>query len=560
MSKIKVKQINSDGQPIGAVLTTNGNGATSWALPLLGEPDDGLLTDPRFPGAKPPAVGLTPTTRVATAIDSINEVLGLLLPNAPAPLSSSTLALATATTTARVASGFTTNGLTPAPAAGTSVTRTTASTINTTTVNDVGDGASGELTLWSNGSQVDSFTFNDTLTDNKSTGLLRVSDNKWGGPVQGGGAAPDGFFQTFDANGTGVTTALGLNQVQLRHSISGNTNTVAFVRDDLVANPVVSAVTVAEGTKVGIRTSGVEHYNASSTISVSANATNLAGQTYATGTILSLTGPGTAVNFDHGQGGLPNPLNVNTLSFNMTNQTFTVTGNQQGVAGKVTVTATNPNGSGNATHASNLLLLSGTGGIREPNITGPATTSRIYLTSGTGDTPSSLAFNAWDSTQDLSAAGFQHEAAIVGGVMRCDQTNYSTGYLPAGNPNYSTKDAAQYVTYRFTLAARSSINVAITGTYTGMWVALPGISTDPAQSPNALGGAWWDARTLYNGSGIPGRSGQNAGAASGAIASGSSGTTTITFGTASSSSSTANAIIVRLRLNAGQSISAISIT
>lgn len=560
MSKIKVKQINSDGQPTGAVLTTNGSGTTAWSLPVLGEPDDGLWTDPRFPGGKPPAIGLTPTTRVATAIDSINEVLGLLLPNAPSPLSSATLSLSTATTTARVASGFTTNGLLPAPTAGTSFTRTTASTIITSTVNDVGDGAAGELTLWSNGSQIDSFTFTDSTGQTKTTGTLRVSDNRWGGTVQGGGAAPDGFFQTFDANGNGVTTSVGLQQVQLRHSISGNTNTVSFIRDDLLATPVVSGVSLTEGTKVGIRTSGIEHYAGTSTLSVSANATNLAGQMYATGTILALSGPGATVNFNHGQGGLPNPLNVNTLSFNMTNQTFTVSGNQQTTTGKITVTATNPNGSGNATHTSNLLLLSETGGLREPTITGPATTNRIYLTSGTGDTPSSLAFNSWNPNQDLSAAGFQHEAAIVGGVMRCDQTNYSTGYLPAGNPNYSTKDAAQYVTYRFTLAARSSINVVITGTYAGMWVALPGISTDPAQSPNALGNAWWDARTLYNGSGIPGRTGQTAGAASGAIASGTSGTTAITFGEASSSNSTANAIIVRLRLDAGQSISAISIT
>jgi hypothetical protein len=566
MSKIKIKQIDSNGQEAGSVMTTDGNGNNTWSLPsaassVLGDAEDGAYTDSRYTGGKVPAVGLTPTTKVSSAIDSINEVLGLLLPNAPSALSTATLDLSTSTNALAV-SGFTANSLTGITA-GNSVKRVTASTVNSNTIQDVGDGMDGIVSLWTQGSQAsgENLTFTSATTDAKATGVLRVSDNKWGGTANGGGAAPEGFFQTFDAQIVGASATVGQNSLQLRHTLSGNTNVLNFIRDDLTATPVVSSVTAVENTKTGVKSSGIEHYASGSTLNVSANATNIAGQTYVSGTILGMTGPGSAVNFAAGQGGLSNPIALNTLNFSLTNQVFTVGGNNQSTTAKVTVTATNPNGSGNAQSTGNLLVLSGSGGIADGTITGPATTSRVYLTSGTGDTPSSLAYSAWASTQDLSAAGYLHEAAIVGGVLRCDKTNYSTGYLPAGNADYSVKDNAQYVTYRFTLAAKSSISVAITGTYTGLWVALPGVSDNTGISPNAIGGTWWDAKQLYSGGGVPGRTGDTlAGCANGTVASGTTGTSVITFGTQSSSNSTANAVFVRVKLAAGQSITAISIS
>lgn len=563
MSKIKIKQIDSANAPEGAVLTVDAEGKNVWALPtasssLLGIPDDGSLTDSRYQGGKPPAVGLTATTKVVTAIDSINEVLGLLLPNPPAALSQKTLSLSTSST-ALAAQGYTTNGLANAPAAGASVSRVTSATVSTNTIDDAGDGMDGVLTAVHNGVDQDYFTLTSSVGQTKNSGILRVTDNKWSGTASGGGAAPEGFFQSFDANITGQAVVVGLNTLQLKHSISGDTNVVTFVRDDLTSNPVVSGVSVAENTKAGVKSSGIEHYGPGSTLNVDANIINLAGETYKSGTIVSMTGPGSTVNFTAGQAGLPSILPTDMAPFDMADQVFTIGGNNKTISGKVTVQGSNPNGNGSASHSENLLVLSGSGGLNDSEIYGGVTASRVFLSNGLGDTPSDLSYSGWASIWDLSVAGYRHEAAIVGGVLRCDRTNYSVGYLPAGNPDYSVKDADQYVTYRLAVPAKSSINVSITGSYSGLWVALPGISDDAAQSPNAEGGAWWDATELYNGAGVPGRAGQTAGCADGAVASGSSGTVKITFGTASSTNSTGNAIFIRIKLTAGQSITALSV-
>lgn len=554
MAKIKVKQITG-GSAEGQVLVTDASGNNVWAQPTLGAPTDGDFTTPRYTGGKAPAVGLAGGVKVVDAIDSLNEVLGLLLPNPPADLSGATLALGSASTTALLVNGATNNSTNTAPTAGTSVTRVTTATINSTVIDDRGSGTAGTITLRKNGALVggETLSFSDNEGDTKTSGALRITDNKW--------TSPPGFFQTFDTQIVGATVSTGINDFAVEHSVSGNTSLLTVVADDLVANPAVSNVTAVEATKSGVFSSGVEHYGSGSTFTVGAEATNLAGQTYKSGTILSLTGPGSAVNFAAGQAGLPSVLNANTLAFTMSGQTFQVGGNNKSRNARITVTASNVNGNGNAQSGTDLLVLSGTGGISDGSITGPATTSRIYLTdaSKNTDTPSALTNSAWVSTQSLASVGYTHEAAIVGGVLRQDQTNYSVGYLPAGNPDYSSKDTAQYVTYKLSIAARSSLSIAITGSYAGLWIALPGISTT-AQSPNAINGVWWNAFALYNGSGIPGRSGDTlAGCASGAAATGSNGTVNVTFGTASSTNSTGNEIYIRIKLNAGQSITALSI-
>lgn len=563
MSKIKIKQINSDGAEVGAVLTADGSGGNTWSQPILGTPDDGSFSDARYEGGKVPAVGLTPTTKVATAIDSINEVLGLLLPDAPTAIGGQALTLATANSSALAASGYTTNSIGGAPAAGATVTRVTATTINTNTIANVGDGAAGTLAAFAQGVALsgETLVFTDSIGQTKASGVLRVSNNTWGG-TSGGSAAPNGFFQKFDTNLTGATAAQGFNTFQIQHTISGNTTSLALVRDDLTATPVTSSVTVAENTKVGVFTSGVEHYGATSVLNVSGSLTNLAGETYSSGTIIAMTSPaGTTRNFAAGQGGLASTLTHHMGAFALTNQTFTIGASYKAVNGKITVAGTNPNGTGTGvTHTTNLLVSAGTTGVNEPNIsTSPFITERVYLTtSADTDTPAALTYDDWDSEQLLNEVGYEHEAVIAGGVLRKDVTNYSTGYLPAGGPDYSTKDVTQYATFKFSVASKSSITVNITGTYAGLWVALPGIS-DGAGSPNAEGGAWWNAFTLYNGAGLPGRDGQNAGCANGAVATGTSGAVSITFGTGSSSSSTGNDVIIRVKLTGTQSITAISV-
>lgn len=583
MSKIKIKQIFSEGQPLGAVLTTDGNGNNSWVVTeaadgsnvLLGAAEDGSYTDPRYTGGKVPAAPLQPTTKVSTAIDSINEILGLLLPTAPAALSSGVLTLATPNGNAKAAQGYTANSLSNAPAAGSTVARTTAAVSTTNVLEDLGDGTDGTVSLFVNDAAVsgESLSFSGNPGDAKTTGVLRITDNKWGGFAVGGGPAPDGFFQTFDSQVVGATSPVGLNHVQIKHSLSGDTNVLTFVRDTLTAVPAVTASTVAENTPTLAASSGINHYFTGSTLNVSSDFTNLAGQTYASGTIVALSGPGTTVNFAAGQGGIPAIPAVNTLAYSIVNQVFTIGGNVFSKTAKITTTATNPNGSGSGTHSKNLLVLSGTQTFKDSGITAFGAdlgAKRVLAANTNGDTPvvsfvtANSASNAgtWSTVQDLSATGYKSEAALVGGSLTADKTNYAdnTVYAPT-TVDYSTKDTVQYATYRFNVAAKSSFTLNVTGTYSGVWVALPGISTDSAQSPAALNGAWWDAKTLYNGAGVPGRAGDTgAGCANGVAATGTSGAVAITFGTASSSNTTNNAVFVRIRLNAGDAITALSIS
>lgn len=559
MAKIKIKQING-GTANGQVLSTDSSGTNTWTQPVLGAPTDGDFTASRYTGGKTPAVGLSSTTKIVDAVDSLNEILGLLLPDAPTAFGGATLALSTASTSALLVSGATNNSTNAAPSAGSSVTRITSTTATSAVIEDRGDGTAGTMSILGNGATVggESFTFTENIGDAKTSGVLRITDNKW--------TVPAGFYQTFDSQIVGLSASVGINDMLLRHSISGDSNLVTFVRDDVTSNPVVSNVSAVEATKTGAFSSGIEHYGAGSTFTVGADATNLSGQTYKSGTILSMSGPGTTINFTAGQGGLASPLAANTLNFSMTGQTFTIGGNNKTNNGRISVTASNPNGSSAAVQNSTpLLVLSGTGGIIDDQLDAPGTIvgSRLYLTAASKntDTPSALTNSAWVSTQSLADAGYTHEAAVVGGVLRSDQTNYSTGYLPSGNPDYSGKDSAQYVTYKFSQSARSSLSIAITGTYAGLWIALPGVSDNNSISPAALSGVWWNAYALYNGSGVPGRSGDTtAGCASGSVASGTSGTVAITFGTQSSTNSTNNDIYVRIKLTAGQSITALSVS
>jgi hypothetical protein len=563
MPKLKVKQLNGTGQTLGAVVTTDGSGNTIWAEPVLGTPGDGSWTNSWYSGGPSPAVQLNASLGVSTAIDDLNSLLGLFMPYPPTQFGGTVLTLSTSNTTALLAAGYTKNDPTVIPVSGSAAIRITTSSAATVPTPLLGSGMSGVLSLYENSTLVPSeiLTFDASLAQVKSTGVLRVGNINWSGTSPSGGSAPNGFYMSFQSSIVGSTVLAGYNTFQIDHSLSGNSAVLAFCYDTLTATPTVATVSVVQATEVATVSSGLTCYAAGSTFTIGATVNNLAGQMYSSGTILSITGPGTTENFAAGQAGLPGTLAVNTTNFTMTPQVFTVGGNVQSTTSRINLAATNPNGSGNTNSGTNLMILSGSGGIQEPSISGPATTNRVYMNAANNasDTPSSLTYTAWNSSTSLITAGYTQEATIVGGKIFNDTTNWSTGYLPAGNPNYSSKNATQYVTYMFAIGSKSNVAVTVTGSYSGLWVALPGLSDNSADSPNAAGGAWWDGFTLYNGSGFPGRAGQTAGCASGTVASGGSGTFTLTFGAGNSSNSTSNRIFVRFKLTSGQSITALSL-
>jgi hypothetical protein len=171
-------------------------------------------------------------------------------------------------------------------------------------------------------------------------------------------------------------------------------------------------------------------------------------------------------------------------------------------------------------------------------------------------TANAAAFNSQSSTLPT------YDSTVVANVLKHDQTNYSTGYLPAG-PDLSTgRSGTQYFTFKIVRTSVSKFDIRWSGTIAGLWVALPGSGIDTSSTING----WLDMSVAYAGAGQPGAgtggNGSN-GASLGGVAPLNSAQTnksvTATFGTLSSSSTATNEIYIRIALTSGQSVTALSL-
>jgi hypothetical protein len=147
-----------------------------------------------------------------------------------------------------------------------------------------------------------------------------------------------------------------------------------------------------------------------------------------------------------------------------------------------------------------------------------------------------------------------YEAVVRGAVLRHDQTNYSTGYFPVG-PDYSSgRSGSQYFQVQIIRSQVSQFRITVTGSYAGCWVCMPNNSAWTSSLSGTNG--WANMFLAYRGAGIP--TSAEPGCSSGGVMTGSSGTFTCVFGTESSSNDANNRILIRWKLNSGQSITAMS--
>lgn len=535
--------------------------AVDGASIKLGNPTDASLSD----GAVP----LTSTTSVVNAVDQLNEILGKLVPPAPTPFPAGQTLTLTGGTTGLLAAGAVpnnTNGGTLPVAAGASVSRITVATASSNIVGDngttgfVGPGDAGIVQAVVNGTVADSQVM--AAGSQNKAGVLTISND------QAYPLATPGFWESFRAQVVGAAAGAGWNRFKLNHTGAGATNDVYFVRDSLTANPVVSAGTVVESVPGTLAySSGIPHYGSGGILSVGFNATNLSGETYKSGTILSMA-PTTAsafttLNYTAGQAGLPAILDRQTTSFSASALSLAIDGANIHNTTQISASASNLNGTGNATIGPMILVKRGTT-TRIDELSFPVTIpvnggvsgNGFRTTTSLGATPADdktgLTATDWVSANSLNA----WDAAVVGGVLKHDMTNYSTGYLPVGPDRSTQTGAGQFICIALRRTAVSKFDIAITGTYTAILVKLPGVTDSNTTTTNG----WYNMSTLYGGAGFPGdKNGANGslGCALGAVASGS-GSFTCTFGTLSSTSSANNLILIRIRLSAGQSISALS--
>lgn len=578
------------------VLTTDGAGNLSWSDPgnlstLLGNLID--MGTPSQGNLVSNAVTLTTSTSVSDGIALLNVVLGKLVPASPPNFpASQTLSISTATSSGRMTTGFTQTDNTPgankAVAAGTVVSVVRGSTYTTNTITTAGPGDSGTLTLYLNGADAGNVAFNPgaSPTANGTYSNLRVTNNFDYNVANANIDA--GFWYVFSTFGTG-TVSSGWNEVYIAHSGTGNTNIPYWYYDSASpGTPVFSNVTVTACASPSLTySSTIPHYNSGTQFGFGFQVNKLSGDLYPNnGNLLTnSTSAGGAwqapatVSYASASVSVPLSRNLYVSSGNATGNTtanivssgfgssstgpsVTVTNSyssaSQAFTSALAATVLYKNGSSTAIDEGNVVIGStiGSGSGNAQRIENP----------GSGSTPTFTAnatvFNSQSSTLQT------YDAVVVGsgsaGVLKHDQTNYSTGYLPAGPDLSAGRSSTQYFTMKFVRSATSKFDIRYTGNIAGMWVALPGSVIDSTSGANG----WLSMTTAYGGAGVPGSNtgaGGNGsdGCSLGGIVTVNTSVTnsskTCTFGTVSSSSTATNEIYVRIALTSGQSVSALTL-
>ena len=142
----------------------------------------------------------------------------------------------------------------------------------------------------------------------------------------------------------------------------------------------------------------------------------------------------------------------------------------------------------------------------------------------------------------------------------------SSGYLPAGPDLNTGRSAAQYFTFALKRTLVANFVVRLTGTVSGLFIAAPGTAIDSASGNNG----WLDASVQYAGAGVPGSDTGNGGNGSDGCASTAAdriidGTSysnqafTLTLGSENLSNAFNNQLLVSVKLESGDSLTAISI-
>ena len=525
------------------------------------------------------AFTLTTGHRVDNSIEELNFILGKLVPSAPTNINGVALSLTGTAGNARLCSGFTPTNNTggAAPVAGTQYTRNTDSTITTNYITEYGPGDSGTVTGFVNAVGVGTTTLNVSFgvaavkSDNGTYGALQIANDKDAANSSRDTGIEALFYEVYDARLINAASPDGYNKAHISQ-LGNNTADVFWYEDpSTVGAPVISFSGVTAPSSPTLNySSGVPHYTQASANNFTyvMTVTNASGDMYNNHTF---------VTSDGATSGFNSPGNKTYTDFGGANPPVRNFGVGAGVTCLITNTVrdlhltltsnhfsrydcSTPYGSHNnqrVSYSTNINIMgttARTNAIDEDNIlisslgTGSGNADRVNA-GASGDNPSPV-YTAWSANSQVAA----YEAVVRGAVLRHDQTNYSTGYLPAG-PNYSSgRSGAQYFQMELIRSNVSQFNISVTGSYGGCWVCLP----DNSAWTSSLSGTngWASMFAAYRGSGVP-TSGEP-GCASGGNMSGSSGTFTCVFGTESSSNDSNNRILIRWRLDSGDSITAMS--
>lgn len=535
-----------------------------------------------------------------------NYITILANPTAPLNLSSYTnvtIATSSQGTSPLLVSGAQDNTSGNIPSAGTSVTRIATSTPVTTgtQVTSANTATTGTLTALVNGSAAGNVTFTTSGNTVGTVGALTITADRDLHVVNA--AVPSYFYKVFSATISNSLASLGTgyNDYKFSHSVSGNTNAVGFVKDNLNSAPTlvtgnVLMTELSSGTYRYI--SGIPYYT--STGSPSINIANLELQNFTGQTFRSadpfILGSGTVY---EGSGavvtsqtkGLATIDNSGSTMLSGANVIANVGISTNYVLGNLTG---NINGSNNSvsTLQANIFNVIGTSttvqlptkiqsyagantGVNEQNIPVSSSLGTVYTDNGLrvnvlgfgnvgcGNTPAYTAANFYTGNAWSGAVTIQGtvESVVRYGNLKHYTTDLSTGYLPLG-PNLSSAFTAaranlQYFTFAFRRATVANFDIILNGKVSGVWIAAPGTQIDSTSTLNG----WLDCSTQYNGAGIPGANigaggnGSNGCALTGAdvvpLGSVINSRYTQTLGSENMSNATGNNVLVRVAMASG---------
>ena len=528
-------------------------------------------------GFKSGAFTISNTDKTKDSINELNNILGKLVPSAPTTIDGVSISLTGTAGSGRLCAGFTPTNNTggSAPVAGTQYTRNTDSTISTTYITEYGPGDSGTVTGFVNSTGIGNITLASGDQSATSDALQIANDEDASNSSRDSGIAA-GFYEIYDVRIINAASPDGYNLANITHG-SATTGSVYWYEDpSTVGAPVISYSTpITPASPTLAYSSGIPHYTEASANAFTYVMTveNASGDMYTSNTFVSSDGqtngfqnPGSKsyTNFASGTNPPARNYGVGTgvtclISQQPRNVHTTVTSNVF-----TSFDASTPYGSHNNQRVSyttdvNIMGTTAvTSSMDENNIsisslgTGSGNATRVKA-GATGDNPTP-AYTTW--TGNASGSIDTYEAAVRGGTLRHDQTNYSSGYLPAG-PDYSSgRTGNQYFQIELIRSAVSEFSITYAGSVAGCWVCMPDNSTWTTSLSGTNG--WADMFAAYRGSGVPTTA--ESGCSTGGLMDTNGGTFTCTFGTESSSNDSNNRILIRWKLTSGQSITSMSFT
>ena len=529
-------------------------------------------------GFKSGAFTITSTDKTKDSINELNFILGKLVPDPPDTINGVSFSLTGLTGTGRLCAGFTPTNNTggSAPSAGTQYSRNTDQTVTSNYLTEYGPGDSETVTGFVNATGVGTIAM--TSSDNDGTyGSLQIANNEDASNSTRNTGIASEFYQIYDGRLINAACPNGYNKAYITQGSSTTQSAYWYEDPSTVGAPVISFASVQYPSSPSYSySSGIPHY----TESTNNNFTYVMTVTNASGDMYTQN---SFVNSDGQTSAFQNPGDKSYTNFaSGTNPPARNYGVGTGVTALITQTPRNLH----ATVTSNIFTsfdastpygshnnqrvgmttdfnIMGTTADFTNNVDEDAIECTVgSLTGGsatrvkagaTGDNPTP-AYTAW--TGGSAGSIDTYEAAVRGGDLRHDQTNYSTGYLPVG-PNYSaSRSGSQYFQFQFIQASISEFQISYTGSLAGCWVCMPDNSTWTTSLSGVNG--WADMFAAYKGSGVP--TSAEPGCASGGVMDTNGGTFTCVFGTESSSNDSNNRVLIRFKLTSGNSISDISLS